>query len=323
MTAPRTPRETPRNRESTPSWAVVGSLSVLCLIWGSTWLVIAEGLEDLPPFTSAALRFLTAGILFALIAPRLHRREGGLRPGLGLVCTQGLLNFALPYGVLYWCEQTLPSGLVSVLWAIYPTLVAVLTPWILPHERAGGRQWLGLMIGFLGVAVLFRTDLGSLGPRAWGTAMLLMVSPISSAFGSLLIKARGSACSSVLLNRDGMLLGGVLLSLVAWTTERGAEFHWSPRALGSIAYLAVFGTVVTFGLYFWLLRSTRANGMALIAYVTPGVALLLGTTLGGEAIHLSTCLGLVGILGGVAVAQRRTQRPPEPRPTEESGPRAP
>lgn len=301
-------------RSAAPAWAVGASLTLLCLIWGSTWLVIAEGLEDLPPFTSVSVRFLLAGAVFALVAPFLHRREGGRRPGLALVVTQGLLNFALPYGVLYWCEQSLPSGLVSVLWAVYPTLLAVLTPWILPDERAGGRQWLGLGIGFLGVAILFRTDLDALGPGAWGTALLLMVSPISAAVGSLCIKARGSNCSSVLLNRDGMLLGGVILAAVAWGTESDSPVHWTPRALGSVAYLAVLGTVVTFGLYFWLLRSTRANGLALIAYVTPGIALLLGATLGGEELHLSTLLGLGGILAGVAVARRGLGQGPKGHP---------
>ena len=114
---------------------VVLTVTVLCLIWGSTWLVIKTGLRDLPVLTSAAARFTIAAGAMALLAPALHRREGGTRPPRWLALCMGSLNFAVSYGVVYVAETVIPSGLASVLWAVFPLLTAALGHVWLPGER--------------------------------------------------------------------------------------------------------------------------------------------------------------------------------------------
>ena len=148
-------------------WVVTAGILILCLIWGSTWLVIREGLADLPPLTSCAVRFVVAGGVMILIAPRIARAEGGAVPNKKLVLVYGVLTLAIPLGVIYQVETVLPSGLVSVLWSVYPLVLACCAHVSLPEERLGPRQWLGLFVGFLGVALLFLTEVASVGPAGW------------------------------------------------------------------------------------------------------------------------------------------------------------
>src|SRR5262245_27831490 len=109
--------------------------ALLCLIWGSTWIVIKEGLQSLPPFTSAAARFGIAAACMSLLAAWLGAREGGSAPSLGLSLILGCLNFAASYGIVYWSETRIHSGLASVLWAVFPLLQATLGHVFLPGER--------------------------------------------------------------------------------------------------------------------------------------------------------------------------------------------
>src|SRR5690606_12949523 len=134
-----------------PTQALV---ALLCLIWGSTWLVIQEGLADLPPLTAAATRFAVAFAVMALVAPWLAGKEGGSPPPAKLWVVVGCSNFAISYGIVYLTETVLPSGIVSVLWAVFPLLMAGASHVVL-GERLRPVQWAGLVVGFLGVAMLF------------------------------------------------------------------------------------------------------------------------------------------------------------------------
>jgi drug/metabolite transporter (DMT)-like permease len=107
------------------------------------------------------------------------------------------------------------------------------------------------------------------------------------------------------LNRNGLYVGSTALLIVAFLFETPSDARWTPMAVFSVSYLTVFGTVVTFGLYFWLLRFSQASRLSLIAYVIPAVALLLGWTVGAESIGATTIAGATLILGGVWVAARR------------------
>jgi drug/metabolite transporter (DMT)-like permease len=199
----------------------------------------------------------------------------------------------------------LPSGLVSVLWATFPLMMALTGHFVTRAERLHGRQWLGLGLAFVGVASLFGTDVARGGKRALGMGLLLLLAPASVTFSTTLVKRRAAHASSLLLNRDSMLIGGVLLLLLAGPIEWGSPVHVTKRAVFSVLYLATFGSVVTYGAYIWLLRSVPAYRLALISYVTPVLALLVGSTLGNEPFALTTLLGTGLVLCGVALTLRK------------------
>jgi drug/metabolite transporter (DMT)-like permease len=280
-------------------------IAVVCLVWGSTWIVIREGLVDLPPFTSAAARFGIAAVVMSVVAHFLSRKEGGSAPTLALSFALGVLNFGACYGIVYWSETRIPSGLASVLWSVFPMLMAISGHVFLPGERLRGRQWAGFVLGFLGVVVLFATDLRGIGAGAIPAGLVLLLSPTLAVFGTTYVKLHGAHVSSVLANRNGMWIGTALLAAAALLFERGAPAHWTGPAIASVLYLAVVGTVLTFSLYFWLLRHTAANRLGLIAYVTPAIALLLGGFVGHEPITAWTLSGSGLILAGVLLVVRK------------------
>lgn len=292
------------------------TVSLLCAIWGSTWLVIKVGLADLPVLGSAAARFSLAAAVLAILAPALRRREGGHAPAPRLWIAMGLLNFAIPYGIVYTSETVIPSGLTSVLWAVFPMMTASLAHVWLPGERLRRHQWGGLVLGLLGVGVLFSTDLRAIGPTAVAYGLLLLLSPLSSAVGQVMIKRHGATTSATLLNRNGMMLGAATLWLVALPAEHDESVTLTVTAVGSVAYLALAGTVVTFGLYYWLLRYVGASRLSLIAYVTPALALWLGWAVGHEPLRSSTAAGSVLIGIGVALALRRPSEPDRSPPDD-------
>jgi len=291
---------------SAPSRAAVTTLiAFLCLIWGSTWIVIKDGLNDLPPFTSAAARFLVAALAMTAIAPAIARREGGGKPTFRLALILGVCNFAASYAIVYWTETKLPSGVVSVLWAVFPMMMAAASTRFIATESLRPRQWIGFVLGFLGVALLFATDLRSLGPVGIQAAAILLLSPLVSCVGNIVLKREGRDVSSALVNRDAMWIGAVILTALAFGFERDADVEWTLRAVRSVAYLALVGTVAAFGLYFWLLRHTEAWRMSTIAYITPAIALLLGTFVGDEPFTMWTLAGSLTILAGVVLATLR------------------
>jgi drug/metabolite transporter (DMT)-like permease len=203
----------------------------------------------------------------------------------------------------------LPSGLVALLWGVFPMMMAVSGHRFLARERLGTRQWLGIALGFAGLAVLYSTDLVALGPGALPAALVLLASPLVSTVGNTIVKRDGAGTSSLALNRNAMLLGAALLGALALAVERDAEARWTPAAIASVVYLAIPGTVVTFGLYFWLLRFVDAHRLSLIAYVTPAIAIALGSLLGDEPFTATIALGGALILAGVGLVVTARRRP--------------
>jgi len=294
----------------TPSPTLVrGLMILLCLIWGSTWVVIKGGLRDLPPFTSAGARFAVAALIMIGVAALLGSREGGKKPPVWLWIVQGTTSFAMSYGIVYHAETVLPSGLVSLLFGVYPMLQALAGHYFLDEEQLRPLQWLGFVIGLAGLVLLFSTDLRGFGPDGVPTGLLLFLSPLAVVIGTTLVKRFGGGVSSTLLNRNGMFVGAGLLLGVAWALERDAHVSWTAPAVASVLYLAIMGTVVTFSLFFWLLRYAPAHRMALIAYVTPAIALFLGWAFAGEPITVWTLSGAACVLFGVLLVVQRGHSP--------------
>jgi drug/metabolite transporter (DMT)-like permease len=285
---------------------VVGLLlGLISLVWGSTWLVIRVGIRDVPPLTGAGLRFILAGSVMALLAPAIVRREGGGRPPPAAVVLQATCQFCANYALVYWAETVLPSGLVSVLWSAFPLMMALLGHFVTGSERLVARKWLGLFVSFGGIALLFATDLRAVGRGAVGMGLAVLLAPALVAISTTYVKRHAAGSSSALLNRDSMLLGGVMLLVMALVLERGRSFTPTVAAIGSILYLSLAGTVLTFGVYLWLLRTVPAYRMSLTSYVTPVIALVVGSAFGGEALGPTTLGGTALVVAGVALTLSR------------------
>ena len=279
---------------------------VLTLIWGSTWAVIRLGLEGIPPLTGVALRFAIAGAVLLALVPRFGVRFRWTREELGLWAVNGLLSFTASYTIVYWAEQHIPSGLAALLFATYPLFVAVIAHFALPGERLGWRASGGILLGFAGVAVIFSDDLQLLGgANVREVALVMLLSPIVSAVATVAVKRWGAGIHPLSLTAVPMLLTAAVVGTLALALERGATLVFDLRSVGSLLYLAVFGSAVTFTIYYWMLARARATQVALIAYTIPIVAVAVGALLFQEPIRPRVVLGGVLVLMGVAIVTRR------------------
>jgi drug/metabolite transporter (DMT)-like permease len=279
---------------------------VLTLIWGSTWAVIRLGLEGVPPLTGVALRFALAGTILLALASRLGVRFTWSREELGLWAMNGLFAFSASYTIVYWAEQHIPSGLTALLFATYPLFVAVLAHAFLPGERLGWSPAVGILLGFAGVGVIFSDDLELLGgANVREVALVLLVSPLVSALATVAVKRWGAGIHPLSLTAVPMLMTAGVVGTLAFAFERHARVVFDLRSVGAIVYLAVFGSAVTFTVYYWMLARARATQVALIAYTIPIVAVAVGALLFHEPIRPRVVLGGVLVLVGVAIVSRR------------------
>ena len=265
---------------------LLGGFLLLTIIWGTTWAAIRIGLGGVPPFTGVAVRFAIAGALLLALARPFGVRLGRGRHEKALWVVNGALSFCLSYSAVYWSEQFIPSGLAAVLFATYPLFVAALAHFLLPGERLAKLAVLGMVLGLAGVAVIFSDDLTLLGGDVVRRAALVMlVSPLVSAVASVVVKRWGSDVPPLSLAAVPMLIAGVVMGAVALLVERERPLVLDERSVGALLYLVVFGSAVTFTVYYWLLARVQATQVALMSYLIPIVAVAVGALLFDEPLR--------------------------------------
>ena len=285
---------------------------LLCGIWGSTWLFIKLGLEDLPPLTFAGIRFLIAStILISLIAVRrisLPRTRGDLM----LLASTGILAFSLNYGLLFWGEQYISSGLAALLQATIPAFGLVIAHLYLPGEQMTPAKVIGVVMGVVGVGVIFSNQLSVAGPRALAGSAALVSSSVCVAYSNVLVKARGKNLDPAILAAGQMLFGLVPLLLIGIPLEGNpVHFHWTGMAFIALFYLAIVGSVIAFLLYYWLVHNMDVTKTMLIALVTPVVAVVLGMLVLNEELNWRTLAGGAMIVSGICLIVTRRRKKKE------------
>jgi drug/metabolite transporter (DMT)-like permease len=283
---------------------VVLALGIVYVVWGSTYLAIRWALETIPPFTMASTRYLVAGgVLLAWVkargAPRIELRD--LRPaflvgGLMLLCGNG--------GVV-WAEQRVGSGLAALLVAVEPLFIVLLQA-TLPQERKrpSGRALVGVGLGVAGV-VLLVGPVGQGGERAdLAGAGAVLFAAFAWALGSLLSRHFTPSASPLQATALQMLAGGILLGGASGLAGEWSRFSpglVSAKSAASVAYLVVFGSLVAFTAYIWLLRAASPALVSTYAFVNPVVAVFLGWLLAHEEVGLRTVLAAAVIVGAVVL----------------------
>ena len=288
---------------------------VLCGIWGSTWLFIKLGLKDLPPLTFAGIRFVIGcAILFAIIRIRGIQLPRG-RADWGLLAVTGILSFGLNYGLVFWGEQHISSGLAALLQATLPAFGLVFAHFHLPGERLSWTKIGGVVLGVCGVAVVFSNQLAISGRQALAGCVALILSAACAAYSNVLVKAHGKKLNPAIMAAGQMFFGLLLLLGVGLPLEGNPfRFHWTPVAVIALLYLAVVGSVIAFMLYYWLVLNMDVTKSMLIALVTPVVAVILGMLVLDEEFGWRTLAGGAMIMLGIAfivVRRNRSVRPVE------------
>jgi len=282
---------------------------LLCLIWGSTWLFIKLGLSDLPPFTFAGIRFVIAcSILFTIVAAR-RLPLPRTRADWLLLATTGVLSFSLNYGLLFWGEQYISSGLAALLQATIPVFGLVIAHFYLPTEQMTPVKIFGVVMGVVGVGVIFSNQLTVAGPKALAGSAVLIVGSACAAYANVLVKARGAKLNPAILAGGQMFFGLIPLLLIGIPLEGNPlNFHWTRMAVISLFYLAIVGSVAAFLLYYWLVQHMDVTKTMLVALVTPVIAVTLGVLVLDEELNWRTFAGGAMIISGIGLIVLRKVR---------------
>jgi drug/metabolite transporter (DMT)-like permease len=313
------------------TWKVLLAFAIIYFVWGSTFLAIRVGVHEVPPFLLAGMRFLVAGVVLygwmrARGTPSPTAREWG---GASLLA---LLIFVFDYGLLFWAERRVPSGIAAVMMATIPVFMALAEIIFLRTQRLTLRLGSALLVGMAGVAVLVGRFPGAHflarrfagGHSPLGSAMsggdapvdaagscALLFAALSWSTAASLSRKLPSPASKVMSSGIQMLSGGFLLMLAAALLGefRGFQVQAVSRlAWLSLAYLIVAGSIVGFTAYVWLIHHESPTKVGTYAYVNPVVAVLVGYFLGGEAIGARTIVGTLLVLVSVVVITTTPKR---------------
>lgn len=287
------------------TWKEVTVFAVLTVVWGTTWAAIRIGLEGIPPVTGVAIRFALAGLVLVGIGHLRGVRFGRLPGEARLWLINATTTFAGSYGIVYWGEQWVPSGLAAILFATLPLWVVCLGHFLLRAERGGGRSLGGVLLGFAGVALVFSEDFEKLGgTQVLFASLVFLLAPFVSAVGSVSVKRWGKGISPFSIAGVPMLMTGGAMGLLALVVERGRPVLSplaAPESWLATLYLALFGSSLTFTLYFWLLARRSAVAASLISYTVPICAVIVGWLAFAEPVTWRLVAGGGVVLAGVAV----------------------
>jgi drug/metabolite transporter (DMT)-like permease len=290
---------------------LVLGFAAIYLIWGSTYLGIRYAVETIPPLLMMGIRHLVAGALvYAWV-----RSRGTSAPALRqwrFAVIAGVLLFVGGHGILAWAEQRVPSGLAALLSATLPLWTVLLARVDGTEPRVGTKGWAGMLLGFAGVALLIGPD---------GLRLRLDLLAAGGVLSSALLWAVGTSytrqvrlpASKMLSASMQMIAGGLLLLLGGLLTGETRQLHpaaLTARSILSLSYLIVFGSIIAFTVYTWLVSVSSPSMLSTYAYVNPVVAVFLGWALAGEGLSLRMLSATAVILAGVVLVNARRKRHP-------------
>ena len=285
--------------------------TLLCLIWGSTWLGIKVGLEFLPPFLFAGIRFLVATMGLLVLAKILHARIPRDKQSWNLMLVLGIFQISLPYGLVFWAEQYISSGLSAVLFATLPFFVVIFAH-LMIDEKLTRMKTLGVVASFMGLVAIFWRDVtltqGIIGQSSLLGGLAVVGSSASGGLANVVAKRHAHKIDPAANVLVQSLTGAAALLCLGLLTERDVALDFEPVAVLAILYLGIVGSALAFVGLYWLLRKTTATNSSLITFVTPIVALILGWAVLGEVPDPNVGLGAMLILTGVYLTLKPSDR---------------
>jgi len=287
-------------------FAVAAAFIALCVIWSSTWLAIKIGLRDLPPISYAALRFVIAIAVLLAISFRRVPLLPRSRADFKFLAWTGVLMFAVNYGLLFWAELHVSSGLSAVLQATIPIFGMVFAHYILPAEPLRRQRVVGAILALGGVAVICSRLLDFGGILAFWGGVAIVFGAAGAAFSNVLLKARSIQLAPAMIAAWQMIFGTVPLLATGFLVDGNPlRFHWTGTALFCLLYLAVVGSALAFLLLYWLLPRMSVTNLQTISLITPPGAVAFGWLLGGETFSIWSLAGGALVLAGVWMIFRK------------------
>jgi drug/metabolite transporter (DMT)-like permease len=309
--------ESPEHR---PVWKTLLAFAIIYFVWGSTYLAIRIGVHEVPPFLLAGMRFVAAGLALYLWAIARGESTPNQRQWAS-ISLLAIFFFVLDYGLVFWAEQRVPSGVTAVVMATIPVFIALSEMIFLRTQKLTAPLVSALAIGVGGVAVLISRSLNLGGaPIDPAGVVALIVGSMSWSIASVFTRVLPLPTSKAMSSGAQMLTGGVFLVITAAALGEFHDFHpasVSHEAWLSLIYLIVAGSIIGFTAYLWLIHHESPTKVGTYAYVNPVVAVLIGYFLGGEALGARTILGTLLVLTSVVTINlTKAKKPAEAPPSE-------
>ena len=283
---------------------LIAAFAVVYIVWGSTFLAIRIGVADLPPALLAGARNASAGGALMLFAWYRTGMAPWRSPDWRIAIPVGLAMIGVANGFTTWAEAWVPSNqaaLISVCSALW-------TAWLGTFGARGHalslRAKAGLAIGFLGALLLLMSGHG-FSFQHLGAQLLVFIGTLSWAAGAMWCRHKNPSTPPLMLASMQMLVGGVTLLLVGFATGEACQWQWTVKGIGAVAYLAVFGSIMSYTTYIWLVRRVTPDKLSTIAYVNPLVAVILGWLVLGETLNAWQFGGMIVLLFGVLLINTR------------------
>lgn len=275
---------------------------LICLIWGSTWLAIRASLESLTPFISGGSRFLLASFLIMILMKvrgvSLQKDKESIR----LYLLMGFLSFVIPFGLVYWAEQFVPSGLASVLFGVYPFFVAIFSYFRMPDESIGKLKIIGMTLGFTGIVAIFSDSFSTDLSNLFLGMVAVALSGAMQAWIAVTLKKSGKHLNPLSMNFIPMLIAGLVGLTFGLLTEDLSYIKINQTAIVSVLYLAFFGSLITFTIFYWLMKKINVVMLSFTAFITPIIALILGWIFYHEVLTTQHLIGSILVLVGLLTA---------------------
>ncbi|MEW5844461.1 MAG: EamA family transporter [Bacteroidota bacterium] len=284
------------------SLKVFSGYVLICLIWGSTWMAIRIGLDSLTPIFSAGLRFSSAAVfVFLMMKFRKITLQKDLH-SVKLYLILGFFSFIIPYGLVYWGEQFIPSGLTSIIFAVMPFFVILFSKIFIPESAVGRDQILGSVIGFGGIVIIFSEDL-IMDVSGYLLGMLaVLLSASIQGWIAVHLKKYGGQLNPLAMNFVPLVIAGISMTVFGFFLEDRTNWLFNANAIGSILYLGFFGTSIAFTTYYWLMKKINVVLLSLSTLITPIIAVLIGWLILDEKLSLRELFGSVLVLIGILFA---------------------
>jgi drug/metabolite transporter (DMT)-like permease len=286
------------------------AFAIVCIVWGTTYLAIRVAVETIPPFLLTAIRFTIAGIVMLAIARARGERERLDRATLLNLILIGFLMVTIGNLAVVWAEQWVPSGMAALLVATAPFWMAILETLRKDGERISVRGGIGMLTGFIGVAMLVLPHGGesALGTQVIIGALVIQVGSMAWQYGSIRSKYTIRHVPLMTSSALQMLFGGLMCGVIGFALGEVSRFHLTPRTLAALAYLTVLGSIVAYSAYVYALAHMRTTYSSMYAYVNPVVAVILGWLILHEPLTPTSIVAMCVILAGVALVQTSRNR---------------
>ena len=285
---------------------LVLAFATVCLIWGSTFMAIRIGVQELPPALMAGTRFLAAAAVLWLIARALGQQPGGREDWI-TASVMGLLLVAGGNGLVTWAEQWVPSNQAALLittGAMWITLFGTIGP---NGHRITWRIALGLGVGFSGVLFLMAPQ-GEVEAQFLWAQIVILLSAIGWAIGTTYRRNVRVATPPLMFAAMQMLLGGALLTVIGTLAGEWREWQWNLPGMLSLAYLTVFGSCIAYAFYVWLIEKTTPARLAATAYIVPTLATVMGWVFLDEVLEGIQLIGVFVVIAGVILVTAPVRR---------------